>query len=165
MLAIRRLSLVQFPHGADTHVKLTGLGNGLLGIGVDSGGLVALRVQELVVDDLDGAVVGGKQSNLIGNGLSIGEGGDILADLREAENDVLGVGTAELGLDLLSEDDEIGIGVLRQHTTSGFAETGVNTTTETFVGAGDDVKGLLVAFFGLCFGRLEDGVRSGSVDT
>ena len=39
------------------------------------------------------------------------------------------------------------------------------TTAETLVGAGDNVKGLLVSFFGLRFGRLEDGVRSSSVDT
>jgi hypothetical protein len=117
------------------------------------------------VDDLDGAVVGRKEGNLVGNGLSIGEGGNILADLREAEDDVLTVGTTELGLGLLSENDEISIGVFCQQAASSLAETGVDTTTETFVGAGDDVESLLVSFLGLGLGGLEDGVGGGSVDT
>lgn len=117
------------------------------------------------MDDLDGAVVGGKEGNLVGNGLSIGEGGNILADLREAEDDVLTVGTTELGLGLLSEDDEISTGVLCQQATSGLAETGVDTTAKTLIGAGDDVESLLVPFLGFGLGGLEDSVGGGSVDT
>lgn len=145
--------------------QLTGVSDGFLGVGINSGGLVALRVQELVVDDLDGAVVGRKEGNLIGNGLSIGEGGNILADLREAEDDVLTAGTTELGLGLFSEDDDISVGVRCQQAASGLAETRVDTTTETFVGAGDNIKSLLVSFLGLGLSGFEDGVGGCSVDT
>lgn len=116
------------------------------------------------MDDLDGTVVGRKERNLVGNGLSIGEGGNVLADLGEAEDDVLTVGTTELGLGLLSKDDEISTGVLCQQAASSLAETRVDTTAETLVGAGDDVESLLVSFLGLGLGGLENGVGGGSVD-
>lgn len=117
------------------------------------------------MDDLDSAVVGRKERNLVGNGLSIGEGGNILANLREAQDDVLTIGTAELSLGLLSEDDEISAGVLCQQAASSLAETGVDTTTKTFIGTGDNVKSLLVSFLGLGLGGFEDGIGSCSVNT
>jgi hypothetical protein len=116
------------------------------------------------VDNLDAAVGGRKQGNLVGNGLGIGEGRGVLANLREAQNNVLAIGTTELGLGLLSKNHEVGIGVLPQQSASSLAETRVDTTTETLVGAGNNEERLLV-LLRLGLGGLEDGVGSSSVDT
>ena len=143
---------------------LTGLSDGLLGESLDGGRLVALSVEELVVDDLHAGVVGGQQSDLVGNGLGVGEGRDILADVGEAEDQVVGVGTAQLGLGLLTQDNDIGLGRLLEHTAGGLAQTGVNTTAETLVGGSDNEQSLLV-LEGLRLGLVEHGVGGLTVDT
>lgn len=137
--------------------KLTGVGDGLLGVGLDGNGLVALSVDEVVVDDLDAGVVGGQQSDLVGNGLGISEGRDVLADVGEAQNQVVGVGTGQLGLGLLAENNDVGVGELLEDTAGGLAQTGVDTTAKTLVGAGDDEQSLLVVK-SLGLGLLENGV-------
>jgi hypothetical protein len=143
---------------------LTGLGDSLLGISLNGAGLVALSVDELVVDDLNASVVGGQLSNLIGNDLSISESRDVLANVGEAHDELIGVGSGQLSLGLLSEDDQVGVGVRLKYTASSLAETGVDTTAKTLVGAGNDEQGLLV-LEGLGFGVLEDLVGRLTVDT
>lgn len=123
-----------------------------------------MSIDELVVDDLDAGVVGRKTGNLVGNGLGIGKGRDVLADLREAEDDVPGVGSAQLGLGLLSEDDNVGILLASQQAAGGLAQTRVNTTAKTLVGAGNHEQRLLV-FQGLGLGGFENSVRSLTVNT
>lgn len=145
------------PDIADGRESHTGLGDGLLGVGLNSGGLVALSVDEAVVDDADAAVVLGKQRDLVGNGLGIGEGGDVLADVGEAEEDLLGSETGQLSLGLVTEDNDVGVGVGVQHTASSLGQTRVNTTAETLVGTGHDEESLLV-LQSLGLGLLEDGV-------
>lgn len=143
---------------------LTGLGDSLLGVGLNGAGLVALSVDELVVDNLNASIVGGQLSDLVGNDLSISESRDVLADVGEAHDDGVGVGSGQLSLGLLSEDDHVGVGVLLEYTTSRLAETGVDTTAKTLVGASNDEQGLLV-LEGLGFGVLEDLVGRLTVNT
>lgn len=118
----------------------------------------------MVVDDLHAGVVLGQQGDLVGNGLGIGEGGDILADVGEAENHSIGVGSGQLGLGLLAENDDVRVGVLLENTASSLAQTGVDTTAKTLVGAGDDQQSLLVVER-LGLGLLEDGVGGLTVGT
>lgn len=138
---------------------LTRLLDSLLGESLDGGSLVALGVEELVVEDPDGGVVGGEGDNLVGDGGGVGEGRDVLSDTGKAEEDVLSVGTAELGLALLTDDDEVGLGLLEEDLAGGPGQTRVDTTAETLVGAADDDERLLaLALGGLGLGLLEDGV-------
>lgn len=77
----------------------------------------------------------GQVDNLVGDSLRIGEGGDVLSDASEAELDVLGLGTRQLGLALLAEDNElVGIGLLGKLTADVAGQTGVDTTAEALVG-------------------------------
>lgn len=81
--------------------------NSLLGESIDGGGLVALGVEEFVVEDLDFVVLVGQANNLVGDSLGIGVGGDVLANTAKGELDVFGLGTLQLGLALLANDDEV----------------------------------------------------------
>lgn len=140
-----------------------GLGDSLLGVGLNGDRLVALSVDERVVDDANAGVILGQESDLVGNGLGIGEGGDVLADVGEAQNDVLGVGTGERSLGLLTENSNVGVGVRGQNTAGGLAQTGVDTTAKTLVGAGNNQKNLLV-LQRLGLGLLENGVGGLTID-
>ena len=135
------------------------MGDSLLRVSLNGADLVALSIDELVEDDTDAGVVGGQEGDLIGNGLGIGESGDILADITEGHEDLLGSETRELGLGLVSKNDEVGIRVIGEHAASSLAQTGVNTTAETLVGASHNEQSLLV-LQRLGLGLLEDGVRS-----
>jgi hypothetical protein len=159
----RKFSILDFDEEHDGKKILTGLGDGLLGVGLNGGRLVALGVEPLVVDDLDAGVVGRQQSDLVGNGLSISEGGNVLANVGEAQNESVGVGTGELSLSLLAENHNIGVGVFLENTASSLAQTGVDTTAKTLVGAGDDEQSLLVVDR-LGLGLLENGVGGLTID-
>lgn len=135
----------------------TGLGDGLLGKCLNEGGLVAGGVDELVVQDLDVGVLGGQVNNLVGDGLSIGKGRNVLANTGEAELDVLGVGSLQLSLALLTNEDQVEVLALGEKATDGTGHSGVNTTAETLVGGADDDEGLLlVGLGGGGLGGLED---------
>ena len=69
----------------------------LFGECFDGGRGVALGVDEFVVEDLHARVVGWEEGDLVGDGLGVGEGGDVAAYAREAELDVPAARTAELG--------------------------------------------------------------------
>jgi hypothetical protein len=154
------LSCCVLEHGTSTlSFRLTRVDNSLLGESLLDSGLVATSVDELVVDDLDGDVLGVQHRDLVGNAGSVGEGGDVLSGTGEADDHVLGVGTAQLRLALLSNDCEIRIGDLGQHGPDLPRHSGVNTTAETLVGTADDDQGLLaLALHGLGLGAVEDGV-------
>lgn len=144
--------------------RLTGLGDSLFRVGLHGVGFVALRVDEVVVDDFNTGIFGREQSDLIGNSLGIGESRDVLADVGEAKDDGVGVGTGELGLGLLSHNDEVRVGCCLESAAGSLAETRVNTTAETLVGAGNNEQGLLV-LEGLGLGLLENSVGSLTVGT
>lgn len=141
----------------------TGLGNSILGKCLNEGRFVALSVDELVVQNLDVGVLSGQQDNLVGDGLSIGKGGNVLANASERKLDAGGVGSLKLSLALLTNEDEIkrlSSSVVGQGTDTS-AETGVNTTAEALVGGADDDEGLLLLGFGDCsLGGVEDLVGS-----
>lgn len=143
---------------------LTRLSDSLLGVGLDGDRLVGLSVNKRVVDDANAGVFLGEKGNLVGDSLGIGEGGDILADVGEAQDDLLGRSTRQLSLGLLTQNGDVGVGVLGQNAASGLAQTGVNTTTKTLVGAGNNQKSLL-ALERLGLGLLKNGVGCLTVDT
>lgn len=133
--------------------------NGLLRESLNDNGLVALGVQKLVVDDLDGRVVGREGRDLVGNGCSVGEGGDVFTDASEAQDEVFAVRTAQLGLALLAQHNEIGIRLLQEHLPGGPRHAGMDAATEALVGAADDDERFLaLALQRLCLGVLENGV-------
>lgn len=142
--------------------KHTGFLDSVLGEGLDEGGLVGLGVDELVVQDLDARVVALELSDLVGNGLGIGEGGNVLSDTGKAEGHVLGVASAQLGLALLTQNNKLealGVGTkLSAHVTR---KTRVDTTTETLVGRADNQESLTLGVLGgLGLGLLENLVGS-----
>ncbi|KAJ6446308.1 DNA topoisomerase I [Purpureocillium lavendulum] len=107
--------------------------------------------------DLDVGVLGGQHDDLVGDGLGVGEGRDVLADTGKGELDVLGVGTLQLGLALLANNDEIKGRLLGEHSTDPAAHAGVDATAEALVGgADDDERLLLLALGGDGLGGLED---------
>jgi len=136
----------------------TGLGNSLLGVGLLDGSLVGTSVDEAVVDDADGGVVGGQKRDLVGDGGGIGEGGDVLSGASEAEDEVLAVGTGELGLALLANDGEVGVGSIEQDLADLPRHTRVDTTAETLVGGADNDQCLVAVVDGLGLGALKDSV-------
>lgn len=84
--------------------EVGGVGDSLLGEGLNDGRLVGSGIDELVVNDLNVRVVSGKLDNLIGDGLGIGKGRDILANTSKGESDILGVCSAQLGTGLLANE-------------------------------------------------------------
>lgn len=159
LLEVGELGVIDLESGEVGRVE-----DGLNGVGIDNGSLVRLGVDELVVDDLDAVVLLWESRDLVGDQRSIGEGRDGLSDTSEVDLDVLGVGTRHLRLGLLADNDKVGLWVGGEHATGVLAESGVDTTTKTFVGAGNDNQSLLVTLLGdLGLGLLEDSVRGLSV--
>jgi hypothetical protein len=137
----------------------TRVGNSLFREGLNRGSLVTGSVDELVVDDFDVGVVGGQEGDLVRNSLGFSEVGDVLANTSEVHNDVLAAGTAELRLALLTNDDNVAVGLLEEHSADTLGQARVDTTAETLVGAGNNDQGLLVITLQrLGLGLLEDGV-------
>jgi hypothetical protein len=134
--------------------RRTGGEEGLLGKCRNGGRLIAGGVDELVVDNFNLAVITRELNNLVGDGLSIGKGGNVLADAGEVENDVLGVGSGQLGPALLAKDHEVEVGIRESLATNIAGKTRVNTAAETLVGAADDDELLLaLGLGGLRLGR------------
>lgn len=153
-------------HGFKDCLKRTRSLDGVLGEGLNNGRLVLLGVYELVEEDLDARVGAGKLGDLVGNGGRIGEGRDVLSDTSEAEGHVLGVGSAELGLALLTEDGEVeGLRVGAVLSANVTRKTRVDTTTETLVGRADNQKGLALSLDGLGLSLVKDLLGSLSVGT
>ena len=140
--------------------------DGLGGEGVDGDWLVGLRVDELVVHDLDRGVLRLELHDLVGDGGCVGEGWDVLADTSEAQHEVLWVRTGQLGLALLTDDGEVGVWVVGEESARSTRHAGVHTTAETLVGAEDDEERLLViALQWLRLRLLEHLVGGLTVDT
>ncbi|KAJ8611823.1 hypothetical protein MRB53_037736 [Persea americana] len=135
--------------------EITRLANSLLRVGFDNRGLVALRVDEAVVQDLDAGIITGQLSDLVDDVLHIGKGRHILANTSKAQRNLLGVASAQLRLAFLAEDDQFVVTrVFVEETAGGAGQTGVDTTAKTLVGARDDEQRLLV----LCLDRLGLGL-------
>lgn len=164
---VQRVGQGIFAHVADKSLvdlesgEVGGSDNGLLRVGRDNRGFVAGGVDELVVQDLDVGVVTGELGDLVGNGLGIGKGGNVLSDTSKAQDNVAAVGTHELRSSLLANEDEVGGGLAGAEGAADVTrETGVNTTAEALVGAADDVEGLLaLGLERLGLGRLKDLTR------
>jgi hypothetical protein len=146
---------------SNEHTRLL---DGLLGESLNDGGLVAGGVDELVVQNLDAVVLGVQKAELVGNGGSVGESRDGLADSSEAEDHVLGVAPAHLGLALLADNCDVDVagqavgGELLAHVTR---HTRVDTTTETLVGRAHDEESLLALTLGGNGASLLEGLLRG----
>lgn len=149
-------------------MERTGLLDGILGEGLNDGGLVGGGVDELVVQDLDAVVLGVEEAQLVGDGGRVGESGDRLADSGEAEDHVLGVAPAHLGLALLANDgnvDVAGQGAVGERPAHETRHTRVDTTTETLVGGAHNQEcPLALAIIGHGTSLLEGLLRGLSVD-
>lgn len=125
-----------------SHCILTGgLENGLR-VGGKDVGLVGNDRLELVVDDLDSIELNALRLDDIDDRAGFGEGGDVLADLVEAEDNVLAQDTAELSLGLVTQDDELGFRLLLNGTASELGNAAVDTTAKTTVRGGSNEQGL-----------------------
>lgn len=124
-------------------------------------GMVGGLIDKLVVQDLDGLVLRREEGDLICDGLGIGEGRYLPADVGEGEDNLLGSTPRQLRLALLAQDAEIVVARFLLHQASRCArETGVHAPAQPFVGTGDDEEGLDVAFFRrLGLGLLEKLLR------
>lgn len=121
-----------------------GVGEGLLGVGLDDGGLVAGGVDELIVDDLDVRVLRLELQHLVGDGLGVGKGRDVLADAGEGQDDVPAVRAAQLGPRLLADEREVGgLRAPAQLAPHEAGQAGVDAAAEPLVRAAHDVQGLL----------------------
>lgn len=121
---------------------LTGSFDGLLREGVNGRSLIRNRRIEVVVDNLNVLVLLLEGHNLMGNGLSHGEAGDIFSNTREAHNDVLRMRPAKLSLALLSKNTEVGLRVGLQLSTDSLGQAGVHTSTKTLIRGGNNEKSL-----------------------
>jgi len=138
-------------NNAETHTRRK---EGVLGKCRNGGRLVARDVDELVVNNLNLAVVAGKLNNLVGDSLGLGEARDILAHASEAQNNVLRVGAGQLGSALLAEDHQVEVGVADGLTADVAGKARVDATAEALVGAADHDELLLaLALVGLGLGR------------
>lgn len=107
----------------------------------------------LVGDNLDDIPFTAILDNLVSDGGSLAESGDVLADGGEGDLERLGHGTGELGLGLVTDDGE-GTGLLCHLLLDESGDGRVDTTTETTVRGDTDVEDLGLGF-GLSLGVLE----------
>jgi hypothetical protein len=146
--------------------EVGGLLDSLLGKCLNQRRLVGLSIDEAVVQDLDVGVLSGELDDLVGDSLSVGEGGDTLANTSEGELDSLGAGSGELSLGLLTNEDEVELLALGEESADVSGETRVNTTAKTLVGRADDDEGLLLlGLEGLGLSRLVNLIGGLSVST
>lgn len=138
--------------------------SGLLeSLGRDDGGntsFVRDGGEVLVGDNLDDIPFTAVLDNLVSDGGSLAESGDVLADSGEGDLERLGHGTGELGLGLVTDDGE-GTGLLDHLLLDVSRDGRVDTTTETTVRGDTDVEDLGLGFrLGLgvleqlCFGGM-----------
>ncbi|KAI6766458.1 hypothetical protein HG531_011680 [Fusarium graminearum] len=106
----------------------------------------------------------GELDDLVGDSLGVGKGGDILSNTSEGELDGLGVGSGELSLGLLANEDEVELLSIGAESADVSGQTRVNTTAKTLVGRADDDESLLLlGLESLGLGRLVNLVGSLSV--
>jgi len=146
---------------------LTGCCYGLLREGLHGNGLVALRVDELVVHDGDAGVIRRQHRDLIGNRLRVAERRNLLAHTREAQLDLLGVTAAQLCLALFADDHEVRVWLVREQAARGAGHARVNTAAEALVGGAHDDEDFLVGFAveSLRLGFFEDRIGGLAVGT
>lgn len=127
--------------------ELGGVLNGLGGVGLLHDGLKRDTGQDLVVDNLNVVVLGVESKNLVSNVGSLLEGGGLLTGSTERQTHLLGVRSAELGLDLLTDSNNVnellaGLKV-EQLSSNGSGKLGVDGTTQTLIGGDNNPQSLL----------------------
>lgn len=139
----------------------TRFSNCLLIVRFNRHSVIRLRIDELIVQDLDILVIGREERNAVGNCLSVGKSRDIAADTREGQDELLRVASAQLCLALLSQNNDVVITrLVIHHFSRSTSETAVHASAKTFVGAGNNEKSFLVAVFSwLGLGLVEDLLR------
>lgn len=137
----------------------TGFLEGVYRVGLDGLLVVGDRAEVGVEEDFNVVILLGKLEDLVGNGLSLGESWDVLADIGKAQNNALALFPLQLRLALLTKNNQVGIGVVQQLLPCSLGQCRVNTTAETLIRRGDDNEGLgLLRDLG--FGLLVDLVGS-----
>lgn len=140
--------------------KLGGVLNGLGGEGLLHDGLERDTGKDLVVDNLDVVVLAVQSENLVGNVGSLLESRSLLTGSTERKSQLVGVGSAELGLDLLTDSNNVNQLLARlkveQLSSNGSSELGVDGATETLVGGDNNPQTLLGVLSGSGLGVLKD---------
>lgn len=112
--------------------------------------LVGNSGDKLVVNQLENIVFDAGLDDQVCYRSRIGESGDVLADLIEGENQVLGQSAGKLGFGFIADDHDgrvaLSLRFVGDHTTRSLADRGVNTTTKTLVG-GDNDEELALGLF------------------
>lgn len=138
--------------------------DGLSRESINNDGLVALRIDELVVHDLHRGILARQRSNLIRDRARIRKRRHVLANARERQDKVLRIRSRQLGLALLAHDHDVRVRVLGEHLARPAAHARMDTAAQALVGGADDEEGLLVALEGLGLGLFEDLVGRLPVD-
>jgi hypothetical protein len=98
---------------------------------------------EFVVDNLGVIELEVGLTNDINNGRGFLEGGDTSTNLVEGDGNVLTDSTAQLGLGLVTNNNEVSFGgFFQDNSTGSLGDTGVDTTTETTIGRRGDKERL-----------------------
>lgn len=138
------------------HLVLSETSGLLESLGRDDGGntsFVRDSGEVLVGDNLDDIPFTAILDNLVRDGGSLAESGNVLADGGEGDLERLGHGTGELGLGLVTDDGE-GTGLLNHLLLDVSRDGRVDTTTKTTVRGDTDIEDLGLGF-GLGLGVLE----------
>lgn len=90
--------------------------------------------KELVVKDFNGVILSTERDDLVGNGSSFNEGRSLLTDRSKRSNNVIGVRTRNLGLDLVTNGNDFSVGVLGKTVTSSTSKLRVDGTAKTLIG-------------------------------
>jgi hypothetical protein len=97
---------------------------------------------EFVVDNLSVIELEVGLANDINNGRGFLEGGDTLTNLIEGDGNVLTDSTTQLGLGLVTNNNEVRFGGSQDNSAGSLGDTGVDTTTETTIGRSGDKERL-----------------------
>jgi len=99
---------------------------------------------ELVVNNVGGIELEFRRLDDINNRSSFLEGRNILTNLVETDGELLADNTTQLSLGLVTENNDIGGGVVSDSLASSLGNTRVNTTTKTTIGGRGNEKDLAI---------------------
>lgn len=140
--------------------KLGTLLKNVLGIHRHRRRLIRNHRHKLVVNNLDPIKLKPCRENLVRDSLRLGKRRDILANLIEGEDKLVGHEAGELGFGFVADDDETKGRVLffflAGDAAGGFCEGRVDAAAETLVGGDCEVEGFDGGGGGLGFGLSED---------
>lgn len=139
--------------------------NGLLGEGWQDGWLERDTRDELVVHDLDFVVFLAQLGDLVSDQGSLVVRGGLLANVGDGQDQVLWVGSRELGLGLFTDSDKVSFWLILEVCSGSSGQLGVDRTTETLV-RGHDNQETLGRFFWLgSLSLVEDLLLGSTVGT